>query len=146
MDVYEGVLKAVERELEGVSKKGLKSLQDVHAVYEMIDIAKDIYCIWAHEDQQEEQEEGGMFSRNSYEGGSRGSYGGGSYNSYGEGGSYENYSNRRGSRRMSREGGSYRNSRQDEKSFVEKMQKMREEAPDEQTKMEIDRLLSQMGQ
>ena len=32
MEVYEGVLKAVERELEGVSKKGLKSLEDVHAV------------------------------------------------------------------------------------------------------------------
>ena len=149
MDVYEGVLKAVERELEGVSKKGLKSLEDVHAVYEMIDIAKDIYCIWAYEDQQEEPEEEGMFSRNSYQGGgsNRGSYRGGSYNSYeggGGGGSYENYSNRRGSRR-SREGGSYRNSRGDEKSFIEKMLRMRDEAPDEQTKMEIDKLLSQMG-
>ena len=147
MDVYEGVLKAVERELEGVSKKGLKSLEDVHAVYEMIDIAKDIYCIRAYEDQQEEPEEEGMFSRNSYQGGgsNRGSYrGGGSNNSYEGGGSYENYSNRRGSRR-SREGGSYRNSRGDEKSFIEKMQRMRDEAPDEQTKMEIDKLLSQMG-
>lgn len=147
MDVYEGVLKAVERELEGVSKKGLKSLEDVHAVYEMIDIAKDIFCIWAYEDQMEEPEEEGMFSRNSYQGGgsNRGSYrGGGSNNSYEGGGSYENYSNRRGSRR-SREGGSYRNSRGDEKSFIEKMQKMRDEAPDEQTKMEIDKLLAQMG-
>ena len=146
MEVYEGVLKAVERELESVSKRGLKSLEDVHAVYEMIDIAKDIYCIWAYEDQMEEPEEEGMFSRNSYQGGgsNRGSYRGGSYNSYEGGGSYEGYSNRRGSRR-SRNGGSYRNSRADEKSFVEKMQKMRDEAPDEQTKMEIDNLLAQMG-
>ena len=149
MDVYENVLKAVEQALESVGSKGLKSYEDVHCVYELIDIAKDIYCIWAYEDQQgEQEEEGGMFSRNSYQGGgsNRGSYrGGGSYNSYeGGGGSYESYSNRRGSRR-SREGGSYRNSRGDEKSFIEKMQKMREEAPDEQTKMEIDKLLAQMG-
>ena len=151
MEVYEGVLKAVERELEAVSKKGLKSLEDVHAVYEMIDIAKDIYCIWAYEDQMEEPEEEGMFSRNSYQGGgsNRGSYRGGSYNSYegggSYGGSYEGYSNRRNSRRNSRNGGSYRNSRADEKSFIEKMQKMRDEAPDEQTMMEIDNLLAQMG-
>ena len=147
MEVYEGVLKAVERELESVSKRGLKSLEDVHAVYEMIDIAKDIYCIWAYEDQMEEPEEEGMFSRNSYQGGgsNRGSYrGGGSNNSYEGGGSYEGYSNRRNSRRNSRNGGSYRNSRADEKSFIEKMQKMREEAPDEQTKMVIDKILAEM--
>lgn len=46
---------------------------------------------------------------------------------------------------MSRNG-SYRNSRHDEESFVKKMQEMRKIAPDEQTKMEIDRLLSEMGQ
>lgn len=148
MDVYEGVLKAAEQGLESIASKGFKSFEDVHCVYELMDIAKDVFCVWAYQDKMEEPEEESMFSRNSYQGGggsNRGSYrGGGSNNSYEGGGSYESYSNRRGSRR-SREGGSYRNSRGDEKSFIEKMQRMREEAPDEQTKMEIDKLLSQMG-
>ena len=146
MDIYEGILEAVERELEAVSGRGrFNSKDEVHCVYELVGIARRIHAIWAYEEPQ--AEEGGLFSRNSYNNGSYdgGSYGGGSYEggSY-EGGSYRN-SRRRSSRRNSREGGSYRNSRGDEKSFVEKMQKMRDEAPDEQTKMEIDRLLSQIG-
>lgn len=140
MDLYEGILEAVEMELEEVAKKGrFNSKEEVHCVYELVGIARRIHAIWAYEEPQEES--GSLFSRNSYDNG--GSYGnGGSYNN---GGSYEGYSNRN-SRRMSRNGGSYRNSRHDEESFVKKMQEMRKIAPDEQTKMEIDRLLSEMGQ
>lgn len=135
MDIYEGILEAVERELESISDKGrFNSKEEVHCVYELVGIARRIHAIWAYEEPQ--AEEGGLFSRNSYDNG--GSYRGGSY----EGNSYRMGS----SRRMSRNNGSYRNSRHDEKSFVEKMQKMREEAPDEQTRMEIDKMLSMMGQ
>ena len=142
MDLYEGILEAVEMELEEVAKKGrFTSKDEVHCVYELVGIARRIHAIWAYEEPQAEA--GSLFSRNSYDNG--GNYGnGGSYNN---GGSYEGYSNRMNSRRMSRNnGGSYRNSRHDEESFVKKMQEMRKIAPDEQTKMEIDRLLSEMGQ
>lgn len=141
MDIYEGILEAAERELESVANKGkFSSEKEVHCVYELVGIARRIHAIWAYEEPQ--AEEGGLFSRISNAGGSYegGSYEGGSY----EGGSYRN-SRRGNSRRMSREGGSYRNSRGDEKSFIEKMKKMRDEAPDEQTRMEIDNLLAQMG-
>ena len=141
MDLYEGILEAVEMELEEVAKKGrFNSKEEVHCVYELVGIARRIHAIWAYEEPQAEA--GGLFSRNSYDDG--GSYdNGGSY----RGGSYDGYSNRMNSRRMSRNnGGSYRNSRHDEESFVKKMQEMRKIAPDEQTKMEIDRLLSEMGQ
>ena len=141
MDLYEGILEAVEMELEEVAKKGrFTSKDEVHCVYELVGIARRIHAIWAYEEPQAEA--GGLFSRNSYDDG--GSYdNGGSY----RGGSYDGYSNRMNSRRMSRNnGGSYRNSRHDEESFVKKMQEMRKIAPDEQTKMEIDRLLSEMGQ
>lgn len=139
MDIYEDILEAVEKELAEVAKnKQFRSKDEVHCVYELVGIARRIHAIWAYEEPQEEME-GGLFSRNSYQGGGSNrsrAYNGGSY----EGGSY------RRSRRMSRNGGSYRNSRHDEESFVQKMQEMREIAPDEQTKMEIDRLLSEMGQ
>jgi hypothetical protein len=141
MDIYEGILEAVEMELEEVAKKGrFTSKDEVHCVYELVGIARRIHAIWAYEEPQAEA--GSLFSRNSYDNG--GNYdNGGSYNN---GGSYDGYSNRMNSRRMSRNGGSYRNSRHDEESFVKKMQEMRKIAPDEQTKMEIDRLLSEMGQ
>ena len=139
MDLYEGILEAVEMELEEVAKRGrFNSKEEVHCVYELVGIARRIHAIWAYEEPQAEA--GGLFSRNSYEDDSYDN--GGSY----RGGSYEGYSNRMNSRRMSRNGGSYRNSRHDEESFVKKMQEMRKIAPDEQTKMEIDRLLSEMGQ
>lgn len=141
MDLYEGILEAVEMELEEVAKKGrFNSKEEVHCVYELVGIARRIHAIWAYEEPQAEA--GSLFSRNSYDDG--GNYNnGGSYRD----GSYEGYSNRMNSRRMSRNnGGSYRNSRHDEESFVKKMQEMRKIAPDEQTKMEIDRLLSEMGQ
>lgn len=146
MDLYEGILEAVEMELEEVAKKGrFTSKDEVHCVYELVGIARRIHAIWAYEEPQAEA--GSLFSRNSYDNGGSynngGSYGNGS--SYNNGDSYDGYSNRN-SRRMSRNGGSYRNSRHDEESFVKKMQEMRKIAPDEQTKMEIDRLLSEMGQ
>ena len=144
MDLYESILGMTEKELEELVKIGqFRNKEDIHCAYELLGIAKRIYTIWACSE-QEEPEGGGAFSRNSYDNGnsSRGSYRGGSYN----GGSYDGYSNRRNSRRMSRDGGSYRYSRHDENEFVDKMKEMRALAPDEQTKTEIDRLLSQMGQ
>lgn len=141
MDIYEGILEAVERELESVSNKGkFSSEKEVHCVYELVGIARRIHAIWAYEEPQ--AEEGGLFSRNnSYEGGS---YEGGSY----EGGSYRNSrrgNSRRSNRNSNNSGGSYRQSRHDEESFIEKMQEMRKQAPDERTKMQIDELLSQMS-
>lgn len=130
MDIYESTLEAAECGLEDIMKNGVfKSAEDVHVAYELVGIARRIHAIWAYEEPQ--AEEGSMFGHNSRR------------NSYDNGASYRMGS----SRRMSRNnGGSYRSSYHDEKSFVDKMQKMRDEAPDEQTRMEIDRLLSQMGQ
>lgn len=137
MELYEVILEIAEKKLEEVAMEGrFKNAEDLHCVYELMGIANRAYKVMCM-DGGEEESEGGLFSRNSYE--NRGASGGSYRNSY-EGGSYR----RDGSRRSMR-GGSYRNSRQDEKDFTKKMQEMREYAPDEQTKMEIDRLLAQMG-
>ena len=137
MELYEVILEIAEKELEEVAMEGrFKNAEDLHCVYELMGIVNRVYKVMCM-DGGEEESEGGLFSRNSYE--NRGASGGSYRNSY-EGGSY-----RRGGSRRSMRGGSYRNSHQDEKDFAKKMQEMREYAPDEQTKMEIDRLLAQMG-
>lgn len=149
MELYEAILEKTEQKLwEAVEEGWYKSEAGIHCVCELMGIANRGYKIMCM-DSGEEEPEGGMFSRNSYQG--QGGQGGNSnrsraYGNGGSGGSYEGGSYRRGGSRRSMRGGSYRNSRHDEESFVKKMQEMREYAPDEQTKMEIDKLLAQMGQ
>lgn len=143
MHSLEGILKLADNELSSMVENGkFRSREDVDTAYKLVDIAKDVYCVWKYED-----DEG--YSEASYEGGSyEGSYRGGRSNR----GSYESRrSYERGGGRsregMSRRGSrnSYRNySRDSKQEYIEELREMMEDAPDEQTRQSIQRMISQM--
>lgn len=163
MESLEGILKLADNELEAMNKYGkFKSREDVDTVYKLIDIAKDVYCIWQYEEEMEGEEgesfEGGSYARGGNQGGS---YRGGSYRS--GGGRYsrnmggEDYAYARGRGRnakrdsmgrYSRErGGSYRYSYGgDKEELMENLQAAMESAPDDQTRQSIQRMIQQMEQ
>lgn len=141
MHSLEGILKLADNELMSMAENGkFRSREDVDTAYKLVDIAKDVYCIWKYED-----DEG--YSEASYEG-YEGSYRGGRSNrgSYESRRSYERGGGRsRESRRGSRN--SYRGySRDSKQEFMEEMREMMEDAPDDQTRQSIQRMISQMEQ
>ena len=146
MEVLESLYKIALKTLEPVCSKGqFSSNSEVTTVYELVGILRRICAIWSYEEPQGEQQE--LFSnRGSYDGNSMRSYNsyggnGGSYESSYEG-SYDMGGNRRGVQsHMSRAMG---NSGHNEEEFMSIMRKMRDYVPDD-TKQEIDRLLSQRG-
>lgn len=155
MDQLEGILKIADNELEAINKNGkFRSREEIDSVYKLIDIAKDVYCIWDYMDSMEEA---------SYDGGESYARGGRSYRggSYGMDGSYargRRNAKRDSMGRYSREGGysregvyprdgSYRRgySRDGGKEeYIENLRGMMEEAPDEQTRQSIQRMIQQM--
>lgn len=169
MESLEGILKLADSELEAMNKYGkFKSREDVDTVYKLIDIAKDVYCIWMYEEDMEGGESfeggGGSYARGGNQGG--GSYArGGSYRSGGGrerysrnmgGGREEEYAYARGRGRnarrdsmgrYSREGGNYRYSYGgDKEELMENLQAAMESAPDDQTRQSIQRMIQQMEQ
>ena len=57
MKYLEDILELIDDEFEDIVNNGrFKSSSEVHLVYELIDIAKDIYCIWAYESDGEYSE------------------------------------------------------------------------------------------
>lgn len=169
MKHLDGILDMVDKELGSIAQGGqFRSRDDVHSVYELIDIAKDVYCIWKYEDGEEgySEERGGNYENyyggNSYARGrgrgaaryadgryaptSRDSYDGNNYRRGSYRGSYDggNYYDGGGSMRS----GNYRRggySRDDaKKEYAENLRKMMEEAPDEQTKQSIQRMVENL--
>ena len=163
MKYLDGILDMVDQELGNIAQSGqFRSRDDVHSVYELVDIAKDVFCIWKYEEDDEGySEEYSMNNRGNYtrdgnyaRGRGRnarrdatgrysreGSYrGGSSYDNY-DGSNYE----RGGS---SYRGGNYRRggySRDDaKKEYAENLRKMMEDAPDEQTKQSIQRMVENL--
>ena len=157
MEHLEGILKLADNELGAIERNGkFRSREEIDSAYKLIDMAKDIYCIWAHEEGGEEDEMpyagGGSYAR----GGGRSNRGGSYEGSY-EGGSYargRGRNARRDSRgRYSRNEGSYRGgsyrgySRADSKEdFIEDLREMMDSAPDDQTRQSIQRMIQQMEQ
>lgn len=151
-----------DAEFASVAKNGkFRSREEIDSVYKLMDIVKDAMCIANMEEEAEYSEYGG----DSYRGGSYrgGSYRGGSYRgSYEDGMSNEGNSYARGRGRgakryadgryapYSRDGGSYRSgnsgySRGDEKQeYIENLRSMMQDAPDEQTRQNIQKMISQM--
>lgn len=145
MEHLDGILKLTEKELAEVSSNGkFRSKDEVDSVYKLIDIAKDIYCIWEYEDEMSEDEYSGRYD------GSR-AYGYNSDSAYARG--------RRNARRdsigrYSRDGrGSYRypmsyrdgRSYADEKQeYADRLREMMDRAPDDQTRQNLQRMISQM--
>lgn len=138
MHSLDGILKLADEELNSIVGNGkFRSRDDVETAYKLIDIAKDVYCIWAYED-----EEG--YSGASYEGRGGRSYRDGSYEGRRNRMSYE-----RGGRGSSRGYGrnSYRGySRDSKQEYIEELREMMEDAPDDQTRQGIQRMISQMEQ
>lgn len=148
MEQLEGIKKLAAAELDAIIKNGkFRSREEIDSVYKLIDIAKDITCI----DQMEEDMYGESYD-DGYGRSMRGSYDDGSY-----------ARGRRNARRdnmgrYSREGyarENYRNSYEDGRSmrgysrdgkedFKEHLREMMEDAPDEQTRQSIKRMLDTM--
>jgi len=127
MDVYGGIIEAACKELEQVAKAGkFRSREEVDKVYKLMDVIKDVYEVWEKADNETSDS---FYSGDSYSG--RGSYRG---NSYGRG-----YSMARGS------GRSYGRTH-DQEEFMETLRDLMDQAPDEQSRQGIQRMLGQLEQ
>lgn len=128
----DGIIKLADNELMSMVENGkFRSRDDVDTTYKLIDIVKDIYCIWEYEDEGYSNEGGSYERGGSNRGGrsNRGSYEGGRSNR----GSYEG-----GRSRNSYRGGYSR------AEYVDEMRRMMESAPDEQTRQGIQRMIQNM--
>lgn len=151
MNHIDGIVKMAENEFEAIVKNGkFRSREEIDSVYKLMDIVKDsmeIECM--EEDMEGESYDDGMSQRG-------GSYGDRSYRY--DGGSYargRGRNARRDSRgRYSSEGGSYgyypdgrsmrSYSRDGKEEYKEQLMDMMENAPDEQTRQSIQRMIDQM--
>lgn len=130
MEHLEGILKLVDRELGAVDSNGkFRSREDIDSVYKLIDIAKDIYCIWDYEEEEDEasynygpHDDGVSYAR-----GRRGSV---------KRDSMGRYSRRGYPMGYSRDGG-----RED---YINRLRDMMNSAPDEQTRQKIQRMVTEM--
>lgn len=153
MEQLDGILKLADNELEAINKNGkFRSREEIDSVYKLIDIAKDIYCIWGYEEEMSDEgmsSRGGSYYREgSYEDGyerrgrgrnasrdSRGRYNEGSYRE----GSYRDGSYRDG---MMRRGSYYREGGKEE--FAHELRELMQNAPDQQTRQQIQQMLQQI--
>lgn len=132
MKHLEGMLKLVENELGAIESNGkFRSREEIDSVYKLIDIAKDCYCIWEYEDGMDD----GYSERYPYRGGM----------SYGRGRGVKRDSMGRYSRD---DGMGYRDrgySRDDgNREYIEELKEMMRNAPNEETRQSIQRMISQM--
>ena len=143
MKYLDGLLKLVDNEFEAIEKNGkFRSREEIDSVYKLIDIAKDVYCIWKYEDESEGGDseapyDGRMYPNMSYDGGV--SYARGRRNARRD--SMGRYTSRDGGR-------SYRGiSYDDGKSeYIDELRELMQNAPDDQTRQSIQRMISQMEQ
>lgn len=147
MEHLEELLKLVDNEIGAITQNGkFRAQGEIESAYKLIDIAKDVYCIWKYEEDGDEMEESD--ERYSRDNGrmSRGSYDGRSY----EGRSYEGRSYARGrtgnvkrnrSGRYSRDGYSMTGGKEE---YMEHLRDMMEGAPDDQTRRDIERMIQKM--
>jgi hypothetical protein len=155
MEHLDKILEMSEAEFGAMAKNGkFKSREEIDSVYKLMDIVKDVYCIW---DMEEGSGDDMSYNDGSYR---NGPYRNGSYRgSYNDGSSYARGRGRNARRdsmgRYSREG-SYRDgrsyrmdgySRADGKQeYIENLRDMMEDAPDDQTRQSIQRMIQQMEQ
>lgn len=146
MKSIEGILKLADNEFNAIVQNGkFRSREEIDSVYKLMDIVKDAHCIWKYE----EEEEGGYSEDGrSYRGG---------YD-YDDGMSMERGRGRNAKRdsmgRYSRDDGyGYRGgrsmnySRADAKQeYMDELREMAMNAPDDQTRQNIQRMIQQMEQ
>lgn len=140
MEHLDGILKLTENELKAITSNGkYRSREEIDSVYKLMDIAKDVYCIWQYEEDSDEYSETYDRGGRSYRGGS---YDGGSY-ARGRGRNARRDSMGRYSREGSYRGRSYNDAKAD---YIEDLRMMMESAPDEPTRSGIQRMIQQMEQ
>ena len=125
MKHLDAMLNLADKEFEVFEKNGkFRSREEIDTVYKLVDLVKDVYCIWKYE------EEDPSMSMESYRGSRNNSYDG---NSYG-GNSYDgSYARRRDSMgRYSSDSG--------KEEYARQLRSMAEEAPDERTRSAISRM------
>ena len=149
MKHLDSLLNLVDNEIGSIAQSGkFRSRDEVDTAYKLIDIAKDVYCIWKYEegDSMSEYSEdygydgGGSYARGRGSGAKR--YANGRYAPYSRGdGSYDGsyYSGR-----SYRRGGYSRTDGNQE--YIENLRSMMEDAPDDKTRQSIQRMISQMEQ
>ena len=117
MEHLDGILRITERELSAIEQNGkYRSKDEIDSVYKLVDIAKDIYCIW------------------DYEAGMEKSY----YHD-------DDYARGRKRDSMGRYSRDYRGySRDSRAEYIDGLRSLLETAPDDQTRQSIQRMISQM--
>lgn len=146
MEHIEGILKLADAEMGSIEKNGkFRSREEIDSVYKLMDIVKDAYCIMDMEEGAYDDEmsygRGGFYRGNSYDDGSyaRGRGRNARRDSMGR------YSRETGySRNSYRRGGYSRGDGKDE--YIENLRDMMEDAPDEATRKEIERMIQKMEQ
>lgn len=128
MEHLDGLLHLVNNEIGAIVANGkFRSREELENAYKLIDIAKDIHCIWNYEDEDSEYSEAGRY--------------------YGD------------ARRMTRRGDmAYRGrnrdrmgryardmySRDGKQEYIENLRDMMNRAPDDQSRMSIQRMIDEM--
>lgn len=126
MDSLEGIVKIADSELNSIVKNGkFRSREEIESAEKLVKMIEKIYCIWDMDSAEEDGYSGGRY------------YNGGRSYARGRG---------RGARRdsmgrYSRDGGYSMHSG----DFAEDLRSMMDDAPDEQTRMALQRMLDQMG-
>ena len=131
MQHLEGILRITDDELGAVVKNGkYRTREEIDSVYKLIDIAKDVYCIWKYEDGEEmsyDGEDHSMRYDTSY--------------ARGRGRGARRYADGRYAP-MSRDG----YARDGHEDYLNRLKDMMDTAPDEQTRQSIHRMIQQMEQ
>lgn len=156
MEQLEGIVKLAADELNSIAQNGkFRNREEVDSAYKLVDIIKDAFEVWCMEEEMESGDDG-MSSRGSYSRGGRG--GSNRRNYFADGGSYYERGRGRGASRDGRgryNEGSYRNGGMmrrggyrdgSKEEFVAELHELMEDAPDEQTRQSIQRMIQQMDQ
>ena len=142
MEHFDNLMKLVESEIEAINRNGkFKSREEIDSVYKLVDIAKDIECMNRWEDEMDGESYDGGYGR--------------SMRGYDDGMSYargRRYAKRDSMGRYSRDGRSYRGnsyergySRDGKEEYKEQLMQLMDDAPDENTRQSIKRMLDSMN-
>lgn len=137
MEYLEGILRITDDELGAVVKNGkYRNREEIDSVYKLIDIAKDVYCIWKYEDGEDMSYDGDSYAMRHDSSYARGR--GSGAKRYADG-RYAPYS-RDGDR-------GYRGySRDSHDDYLTRLKDMMDSAPDDQTRQSIHRMIQQIEQ
>ena len=134
--VMEELREKLCRELEDLSK-GELNMGSLDAINKLTHSIKSIDTIVA-------MEEGGYSREGSYRGSYRGAYNDGSYDGSYDGGSYRRGRSATTGRYISRSSSRYSREYSGHDGMREKLEELMEDAPDEQTRQELQRLIGKM--